>query len=231
MAFVTGAASGIGRAVAERLAEDGFTVVGFDRAAPQPPHGANVEIVLGDVAVAADVDAAIDAAVARHGRLDVLCTCAGIKRGDDEPGSFERMLAVNVGGTMYACTAAIRHMRPFGAGSIVTLGSGSAEGDAKAAGYAASKGAVTSLTRSLALRLIPDHIRVNCVVPGLTETGMTTDYPPDLLEARGRINVSGAANRPADVAEVVAFLASARARTMSGAIVNVGNHAGQAIAP
>ena len=140
-----------------------------------------------------------------------------------------KFLAVNVGGVMYACNAAVRHMRAAGHGSIVTFGSGSGDGDAASIGYAASKGAVLSLTRSLALRLIPDHIRVNCVVPGLTETGMTTEIPANLMAARGERNVSGAPNRPEDVAEVVAFLASDRARTMSGSIVHVGAHAGQAI--
>jgi NAD(P)-dependent dehydrogenase (short-subunit alcohol dehydrogenase family) len=229
MAFVTGAASGIGRAVAERLAADGYAVVGFDRSSPDSAADSRVTYVRGDVAEALEIGAAIDAAAGAHGSLDVLCTCAAIKRPDDEAGSFERMLAVNAGGTMYACTAAIRHMRAAQRGAIITLGSGSGESDAAAIGYAASKGAVMALTRSLALRLIPDHIRVNCVVPGLTETGMTTAIPPAALAARGLRNVTGAPNRAADIAETIAFLASDRARTTSGAIVHVGAHAGQGV--
>jgi len=130
---------------------------------------------------------------------------------------------------MYACNAAVRHMQAVKRGAIVNFGSGSADGDAQSIGYAASKGAVVSLTRSLAMRLIPDRIRVNCVVPGLTESGMTTMIPPELMAQRGERNVSGVPNRPEDVAETVAFLCSERARTMSGAIVHVGAHANQGI--
>ena len=230
MAFVTGAASGIGRAVAERLAGDGYAVVGFDTSVPAGRVPDGLTFVAGDVANAGAVDAAIDAAVAAHGSIDVLCTCAAIKQRDDEAGAFERMLAVNAGGTMNACTAAIRHMRRAKRGAIITVGSGSADGDAAAVGYAASKGAVLALTRSLALRLIPAHIRVNCVIPGLTESGMTTGIEPSVLATRGERNVTGAPNRAHDVAETIAFLASDRARTMSGAIVHVGTHAGQGIA-
>ena len=229
MAFVTGAASGIGRAAAERLAADGFAVVGFDCDAPHDRGDSPVAYVRGDVAKAVELEAAIEAAVAVHGSLDVLVTAAAIKRPDDEAGAFERMLAVNVGGVMHACNAAVPYMRAAGRGAIITFGSGSADGDAASIGYAASKGAVMSLTRSLALRLIPDRIRVNCVVPGLTATGMTTETPAEVMAARGRRNVSGAPNRPEDVAEAVAFLASDRARTTSGAILHVGAHAGQAI--
>jgi NAD(P)-dependent dehydrogenase (short-subunit alcohol dehydrogenase family) len=229
MAFVTGAASGIGRAVAERLAAGGYAVVGFDITTPEGSADSPISYVCGDVAKAFEVEAAIDVAVGVHGSLDVLVTAAAIKRPDGESGAFERMLAVNVGGVMYACNAAVRHMRAAGHGSIVTFGSGSGDGDAASIGYAASKGAVLSLTRSLALRLISDHIRVNCVVPGLTETGMTTEIPANLMAMRGERNVSGAPNRPEDVAEAVAFLASDGARTMSGSIVHVGAHAGQAI--
>ena len=229
MAFVTGAASGIGRAVAERLAVEGFAVVGFDCVTPQVRGDSPVTYVRGDAANAIEIEAAIKAAVGVHGSLDVLVTAAAIKRPDDEIGAFERMLAVNVAGVMYACNAAVPYMRPAKRGAIITFGSGSGDGDAASIGYAATKGAVLSLTRSLALRLIPDHIRVNCVVPGLTETGMTTEVPATVMASRGERNVSGAPNRPEDVAEAVAFLASDRARTMSGAIVHVGAHAGQAI--
>jgi NAD(P)-dependent dehydrogenase (short-subunit alcohol dehydrogenase family) len=230
MAFVTGAASGIGRAVAERLAGDGYAVVGFDSAAAPADVPRGVTYVRGDVAQPGELDAAIDAAAGAYGSIDVLCTCAAIKRPDDEAGSFERMLAVNAGGTMNACNSALRHMRRAKRGSIVTIGSNSADGDAAAVGYAASKGAVIALTRSLALRMIPAHVRVNCVVPGLTESGMTTEIAAEVLAARGQRNVSGAPNRAADVADVIAFLASDRARTMSGAIVHVGTHAGQGVA-
>jgi NAD(P)-dependent dehydrogenase (short-subunit alcohol dehydrogenase family) len=230
MAFVTGAASGIGRAVAERLAGDGYAVVGFDSAAAPADVPRGVTYVRGDVAQPGELDAAIDAAAGAYGSIDVLCTCAAIKRPDDEAGSFERMLAVNAGGTMNACNSALRHMRRAKRGSIVTIGSNSADGDAASVGYAASKGAVIALTRSLALRMIPAHVRVNCVVPGLTESGMTTEIAAEVLAARGQRNVSGAPNRAADVADVIAFLASDRARTMSGAIVHVGTHAGQGVA-
>jgi NAD(P)-dependent dehydrogenase (short-subunit alcohol dehydrogenase family) len=223
VAFVTGVASGIGHAVAERLRDDGATVVGFDLRAEGP---AGVEVVAGDVTDRAAVEAAIAHAVQAHGRLDVLANVAGVPQfgrvdelGDDE---WQRSLDVNLTGPFLACRAALPHLRAS-RGCIVNLASiAGLEGQAYTAAYCASKGGLVLLTRALAVELAPDGVRVNCVCPAAVDTPLLVDVAhripadadPRLLD-RLQMLMPGLVS-PAEVAAAVAYLASDAARMITG---------------
>jgi NAD(P)-dependent dehydrogenase (short-subunit alcohol dehydrogenase family) len=233
VAAVTGAGSGIGRATALLLAEREHVVVGLDRA----PEGltetlaadatGRVEAVEVDVTDGEAVRAAIDAAVARHGRLDVLVTAAAIGlpgRLDEQPvAEWQATVDVVLGGTYLCVRAALPHMRAARRGAIVTFGS--VIGRTAIAGFAAygaAKGGVEALTRALAVDHAADGIRVNCVVPGSTDTpmmwfGVEAEELPGL---RAQVLAEQPLRRiaePVEIARVVAFLASDEASFVTGA--------------
>jgi len=223
VAFVTGVASGIGHAVAERLRDDGATVVGFDLREEGP---GGVEVVAGDVTDRAAVEAAIAHAVQAHGRLDVLANVAGVPQfgrvdelSDDE---WRRSLDVNLTGPFLACRAALPHLRAS-RGCIVNLASiAGLEGQAYTAAYCASKGGLVLLTRALAVELAQDGVRVNCVCPAAVDTPLLVDVAhripadadPRLLD-RLQMLMPGLVS-PAEVAAAVAYLASDAARMITG---------------
>lgn len=230
VAIVTGATSGIGQAVARRLAEDGLTVVGVGLH-PGPASGMErLRIVEGDIRHRGQVDALVDAVLQQHGRIDVLCNAAAVKLTGDihtiTEAELDDTFAVNVTGLLHMVQAVLPTMVRQQAGVIVNIGSPSALAEPASIAYSASKAAVAAITTSLALDLIPDHIRVNLVVPGSTRTRMNATRPEALTRALGKLNVSGRVNEPADVAAVVSFLASDAAATISGAHVEVGTIAG-----
>jgi meso-butanediol dehydrogenase/(S,S)-butanediol dehydrogenase/diacetyl reductase len=223
VAFVTGAASGIGRAVAERMQADDTTVVGFDRR-PEGPDG--VEVLEGDVTDRAAVDAAVAHVVDRHGRLDVLANVAGVPQigrvediTDDE---WHRVLDVNLTGPFLVCRAALPHLRAT-KGCIVNIASiAGLEGQAYTAAYCASKGGLVMLTRALAVELALDGVRVNCVCPAGVDTPLMLEVaeriPPGLeprLFDRLQMLMPGLIT-PGEVADAVAYLASDAARTITG---------------
>ncbi len=223
VAFVTGVASGIGFAVAERLRDDGATVVGLDLRADGPD---GVDVVAGDVTDRASVDAAIAHAVDAHGRLDVVANVAGIPQfgrvedlGDDE---WHRSLDVNLTGPFLVCRAALPHLRAT-RGCIVNVASiAGLEGQAYTAAYCASKGGLVLLTKALAVELALDGVRVNCVCPAAVDTPLVldvaeripADVDPRLLD-RLQMLMPGLVT-PAEVAGAVCFLASDAARMITG---------------
>jgi 2,3-dihydro-2,3-dihydroxybenzoate dehydrogenase len=185
VALVTGAASGIGRAVAQVLVEQGAAVHATDRDA----HGLeslvaelgvdNARATTLDVTDADAVRAVADATAAELGRLDVLVCSAGVVVADDRPvardtpADWEQCFAVNVRGTVHACEAALPHLRAAGDGAIVTIGSISAHGGRATLGaYPASKAAALRYTKGLALEVARDGIRVNAVCPGAVWSGI-----------------------------------------------------------
>jgi meso-butanediol dehydrogenase/(S,S)-butanediol dehydrogenase/diacetyl reductase len=223
VAFVTGAVSGIGRAVAERLQADGATVVGFDR---RPLGSGGTEVLEGDVTDRAAVDAALTGVVERHGRLDVVANVAGIPQigrvediTDDE---WHRVLGVNLTGPFFVCRAALPHLRAT-KGCIVNVASiAGLEGQAYTAAYCSSKGGLVLLTRALAVELALDGVRVNCVCPAVVDTPLMLEVaerlPPGLeprLLDRLQMLMRGLIS-PGEVADAVAYLASDAARTITG---------------
>lgn len=231
IAFVTGAASGIGRATAALLAERGDLVIGCDL----DPSGLAVtaDLIAGafeaihlDVTDGAAVRAAVDSVVLRHGRLDVLVTAAaiGIPGLIDEQPEAEWRATVDavLGGTYHCCRAAIAHMRKARSGVVVTFGSVIGRTAISGFGaYGAAKGGIEALTRALATDHAGEGIRVNCVVPGSTDTPMMwAGLAGDELE-RVRAQVLreqplGRIAAPLEVARAVAFLASDEASFITG---------------
>jgi NAD(P)-dependent dehydrogenase (short-subunit alcohol dehydrogenase family) len=223
VAFVTGVASGIGWAVAERLRDDGAEVVGFDLR-PDAPDG--VDVVAGDVTDRAAVEAAVAHALDRHGRLDVVANVAGIPqfgRVDDlEDAEWRRALDVNLTGPFLVSRAAVPHLRAT-RGCIVNVASiAGLQGQAYTAAYCASKGGLVLLTKALAVELAGDGVRVNCVCPAAVDTPLLAEVapriPPDsdprLLD-RMQMLLPGVV-APAEVAAAVAYLAGEGAGKVTG---------------
>ncbi|UXA05384.1 SDR family oxidoreductase [Mycobacterium sp. SMC-2] len=227
---VTGGASGIGLAAAEAAAEVGAAVMlaDRDRGALDAAHvelkrfGTPVATHQVDVADAAQVQSLVEATLSAFGRVDGLVTSAGIERSapavqisDDD---FDEVLRVNLKGTFLCAQAFARAMvdRRSG-GSIVTVSSALAfSGRVNAAQYTASKGAVVSLTKSLAIEWGPLGIRVNSVAPGLIATPITSDMPIKYLKEYASRTPLGRIGTPEDVAKAIRFLLSDESSYVTG---------------
>jgi NAD(P)-dependent dehydrogenase (short-subunit alcohol dehydrogenase family) len=237
VAVVTGAGSGIGRAIARRLARDGYRVAVND---VDPAVAKEAAGELGGIAVPADVgDRAaagrmVAETVAALGRLDLLVNNAGICRlgaiAEFPEADWRATFRVNVDGVFFCCQAALPQLLRQGAGTIVNIASWSGKSGAPYFGaYCASKFAVIGLTQSLAREVAARGIRVNAVCPGIVAgTSMRAEVDaeshalgrPTSTERLGLIPL-GRLAEPDDVAGVVAFLASDEARYMTGQAVNV----------
>jgi NAD(P)-dependent dehydrogenase (short-subunit alcohol dehydrogenase family) len=209
VALVTGAASGIGAAVAARLSADSWTVAGLDLAAVD-----GVALALqGDVADREVVESAVQRVADELGPIELLVTAAGVYEQEDfsaiDEARWRRMLSVHLGGTMHACAAVVGSMRERGSGCIITISSelGLAGGD-REAHYAAAKGAVLGFTRSLGAEMALHGVRVVGVAPGPTDTPLLDEDSPwredDYLSTLPLRRLV----RPQEVADTVAFLAT-----------------------
>lgn len=222
-ALVTGGASGIGAAIADRLAAGGAKVAVLDLNPAGSPHF-GVEC---NVADDASVRAAVDAVVREFGRLDVVINNAGIgAQGDIAANSDEewlRVLDINVVGIARVSRAALPYLRESPAAAIVnTCSIAATAGLPQRALYSASKGAVLSLTLAMAADHIREGIRVNCVNPGTVDTpwvGRLLDSAADPAAERAALNARQPHGRmvdPAEVAGAVAYLASPLSGSTSG---------------
>ena len=230
VAMVTGAARGIGAAVARRLAADGAALVLVDRDEPalaalsEELTGVEVLAVPTDVARAGAVAAAVEAAVARFGRLDAAVNNAGVPGPraptvDYPEDVFWRVQQVNVGGVLHGLRAQLPVMVRQGRGAVVNMASGAGlRGVPGSCAYAASKHAVIGLTRTAALEHARDGVRVNAVAPGLVATDLTAG------PATGGFAAAHPVGRPAradEIADAVAWLVSERAAFVTGAVLPV----------
>lgn len=236
VAIVTGAASGIGRATAERLAAEGATVVAVDR-----DTDGLADTVAGIVdadgrATARELDvsdpdacgALIDAATTDHGRLDVLANVAGVLRfahaTEHTRADWDQTLAVNLSGPWFLMQAALPHLEAT-RGNIVNVASAAGlVGQAYTSAYCASKGGLVLLTKALAVEYASRKVRVNCVCPGQVDTNLLADFAfPDGADQRLLDKllplVRGAA--PEEIATLIAYLASDEARYMTGAALPI----------
>ena len=207
VAVITGAASGIGGMCARRLSENGFRVAGLDL----NPCRTDLSMIV-DVTDRDAVAAAVDVTRAQWGAVDLLVTAAGyderIPVGEITRASWDRILAVLLGGTVNACAAVLPHMRHQGTGSIVAISSElGLAGSEDNVHYATAKGAVIGFVKALALECAPDGITVNSVAPGPTDTPLLEpDSPwrdPAYLAALPLRRLV----RPDEVAATVEFLA------------------------
>jgi 2-keto-3-deoxy-L-fuconate dehydrogenase len=239
-AVVTGAASGIGRASALLFAKEGAFVALVDR---DPTglaqtltaiEGANGEASLhvGDVSAADFAPTAISDIMARCGRLDVLMTAAGFSCGGTvlttDPADWDAVFRTNVGGTWLWSRAVVPEMQRQGSGSIITLASQLAiAGGSNNSAYIAAKGAIVSLTRTMALDFATDGIRVNAIAPGAIDTPMLQRSfarhadPEPVREASRNRHAMKRFGRAEEVAEAALHLASDASSFTTGSVMVV----------
>ncbi|WP_084398529.1 SDR family NAD(P)-dependent oxidoreductase [Henriciella aquimarina] len=231
--IITGAGSGIGAATAKRFSADGWNVVlngrtrdKLEKVAAELP-GERTLVVDGDVSEPGDVAQLVDKTVDRFGALDCLVNNAGVAQvgrpGELSRTNWETLMAVNVTGIYNTTTEALPHLRAS-KGSIVNTSSVSGlGGDWKMFGYNTAKGAVSNMTRAMALDLGADGVRVNAVAPSVTLTGMAEGIhsdPEKLAMVKNRIPMKRPAE-PEEVANVIAFLAGPDAGFVNGVILPV----------
>lgn len=227
VALVTGGARSIGAAIADGLSDAGAIVVVADLQPSTTHHSIPL-----DVSDEALVEGAIAEIVATHGGLDIVVNNAGIMfeehLSEHQRDSWERMLAINLTGPMLVTKHATPHLAKSRGGSIVNIGS--IEGDRcnpNHAAYAATKSGVHGLTRAAAVDLGPLGIRCNAVAPGWIDTPLNANYVdthPDreaVIDALASLHPIGRVGDPADVADVVVWLASDQSRFVTGQVITI----------
>jgi NAD(P)-dependent dehydrogenase (short-subunit alcohol dehydrogenase family) len=234
VAVVTGAGSGLGRAIAYGLAEEGSSIAALDVDAAANATTASAvrsEAVAYhlDVVDRSAVDEAIDEVAARWGRIDIAVNCAG--RGGRSPAVdypddlWQSVLSVNLTGTFNVCRAVGRHMLAACSGSIVNVASiGGLVGYSGSAGYQASKGGVVQLTRALAVEWADRGVRVNAVAPSQFDTAIVRAQWEAEPEMRAQFEAKtplGRIGQPSEIVGPVVFLASDAAAMITGHVLAV----------
>ena len=234
VALVTGAARGIGQAIAKKLATEGCDVALCDVKAEWLTETVGIIEALGrkvkcfevDVSNAAAVDAAVDGAVKEFGKIDILVNNAGITKDTlmirMSEQDWDAVISVNLKGTFLFTKAVARPMMKQRTGAIVNVASIiGLIGNAGQCNYAASKAGVIALTKSAARELAPRNVRVNAVAPGFIQTRMTDVLPEDVRKKMLDAIPMGRFGQPEDVANVVLFLAGDQSSYMTGQVLPI----------
>ncbi len=233
VAIVTGAARGIGEAIAYRFAEEGAKVMLCDLDASAlhevesavRQRGGTCTSAPGDIVDRSFVQTMVDRTVGEFGTLDVLVNNAAITRDailhkmtEDK---WDQVIAVNLKGTFNCLQAAAAYMRGQGKGSIVNVSSTSRFGNPGQLNYSASKGGVVSMTRTAAKELAHRNVRCNCISPGTIWTDMLKAVPEQTLEGFKQFIPLGRFGDPKEVAELVVFLSSDESSYITGQTINI----------
>jgi 3-oxoacyl-[acyl-carrier protein] reductase len=231
-AVVTGGATGLGYAIAQRLVQSGGSVVLWDRdiAGAQRAAlalGAKASAVEVDVAAHASVQQAVQATLQQGGRIDALVNCAGItgpnvKVWDYPVAEWQEVMQVNLNGLFYCCREIVPLMRDAGYGRIVNIASvAGKDGNPNASAYSASKAAVIALTKSLGKELADTGVRVNCVTPAAVKTGMFAQMSEQHIQFMLSKIPMGRFGTPEEVAAMVGWLCTEDCSFSTGAVFDL----------
>ena len=226
VAVVTGAGSGMGEAIVRRFCAEGAKVIAVDISGTEDrvaaEAGANCIACHADVSSHADVQRAIALAVDGWGRLDIICNNAGIQgpialTADYVEEEWDRVIAVNLKGVFLGMKYAIPEMLKNGGGAIVNTSSMAAiVAFPMLPAYSASKGGVSCLTRLTAAEYAGQGIRVNAILPGAIDTGMTRGMPKEYLDGAVAATLMGRIGQPEEIANLALFLASDESSFITG---------------
>lgn len=229
VAIVTGGSGGIGRAIVSELVDDGYSVVSIGRSMPADGvPDATYEVA--DVSVAATVERAVRNTVDRLGRIDALITSAAILRAapihETSEEMWDEVMGINVKGTFLACRAVLPTMLAAGSGAILNLSSVHAEATIAGTGaYAASKGAIVSLSRQMAVEYTDQGVRVNSLIVGSVDTSMSAAHLAAIERDGVVINPPsgrvGRMARPEEIAKAARFLLSDDSSFISGSAIRI----------
>lgn len=233
VAIITGAARGIGKAIATALSQAGAAVVLSDvmeevhkTAAEIEQAGGKAVSIIGNVTKFADCEAMVDLAVKTFGKVDILVNNAGITKDNlvlrMSEADWDAVLNINLKGTFLCTKAAIKPMMKQRSGKIINIASVIGQmGNAGQANYSASKGGVISFTKTMAKELGSRQIRVNAIAPGFIESKMTDALPGEAKEKYLSVIPLGSWGKAENVADAVVFLASPAASYITGQVLNV----------